>query len=438
MRILILSNYPWKNSNSFGNTYSSIFGKVPNTEIAHVYMFEGKPDPIANVSNFYQILERDVMKSVFCLNKGIGVGERIYVHKEVDNEIRENEHRPQTLYGKLLSFGKRNHWILLFWARELAWKFGRINYDGLMDFVRVFKPDIFFLPYSNTFYTNRLALYIKNHYDIPMVIEMAMDHYSLHRVSWSPLFWMDRFAKRRQIKKLVNHSEMMFVISKKLKEELETELKLPCRVLYKTPDKLRAYKAYERKDGTVRFLFTGNISANRWKSLALLVNELKVQQFGHLDIYTPTPISCSMSRALNVEGVSSLHPPVSQSEVIDLQNNADILVHAEAFDKYNKSLVRCAISTKIMDYLSVGRCILAIGPSDVSSIEYLTENDVALIADSKEMLSQQVSAVRTDRQLIGEYAEKGRNYAVNQLNEDVIRKEFYDELQSVIDHYYKE
>lgn len=437
MRILILSNYPWKNNNSFGNTYSSIFKNVPDIEIAHIYMFDGNPDYQPNITRYYQILERDVMKSVF--KRSMKVGRQLYIDSSMPEQEDKLpvEKKATAGYGNLLSFGKRHHWQVLFWARELAWKLGKINYEGLMEFVNDFKPDIFFLPYSNVFYTNRLALYIKAHYNFPMVMEMAMDHYTLNRVSWSPFFWLDRFGKRRQIRQLVKQSEMMFVISKKLKEEIENHLNIPCRVLYKTPDKDRAAEPYKANNGTVRFLFTGNILSNRWKSLAMLVKALKSQNFGHLDVYTANPISKAIDKALNVEGYSTIHPPVSQNEVIKLQNEADVLVHAEAFDRYNKSLVRCAISTKIMDYLSVGRCILAIGPSDISSIEYLSENIVALTANSEDELVDVIKRMKQDPSIISAYALRARDYSNSHLNAEQMRAELLDDLQKVIDGYKK-
>ncbi len=435
MRILILSNYPWKNNNSFGNTYSSIFGQVPNTEIAHIYMFDGTPDSVTNVTRYYQILEKDVMRSVF--RRGAPVGREVFVDNKdfsLEPEItNKNEHK--SLYGKLLAFGKQHHWNSLFFAREVAWKCGKVDYDGLMNFVNDFKPDIFFLPFSNVYYTNRIALYIKKNINIPMVVEMAMDHYTLKRVSWNPFFWLDRFGKRRMIRQLAKQSELFFAISKKLRDELEDSLHIPCKVLYKTPNKNRSSKQYMPNNETVSFLFTGNIYSNRWKSLALLARELKNQQFGHLDIYTASPITPKIDKALNIDGYSSIHPPISQNEVIRLQNEADVLVHTEAFDKFNKSLVRCAISTKIMDYLSVGRCILAIGPSDISSIEYLVDNDVALVADSKDRLSEQIERIKNDKSIITAYAAKSHDYVIQKLDEDKIRKDFYNVLQQVIDNY---
>lgn len=434
MRILVLSNYPWKNNNSFGNTYSGIFKNVPNTEIAHIYMFDGHPDFVPNVTRYYQISEREIIKSV--TNRKKRVGKEVLVEtKDVIKDSQISKAKKETSYGKLLSFGKRHHWNLMFFARELAWKLGRVNYEGLMDFIEDFKPDLFFLPYSNVFYTNRIASYIKKHYNFPMVLEMAMDHYTFKRVSWNPLFWIDRIAKRRVIRQLASQSELLFVISKKLKVELEGDLKIPCRVLYKTPDMGRPYQPYIPEQGKLKFLFTGNIYANRWKSLAMLAEGLKKEGIGELDIYTSTPISKRMDKALNIPGASVIHSPVSQPEVVKLQNQSDVLVHAEAFDKYNKSLVRCAVSTKIMDYLCAGRCILAIGPSDISSIEYLSENDLALIASQKEQLESIIDRIKNDKSIIVNYSKKGREYVKENLDEMSIRSEFRAVLQQVIDNY---
>ena len=435
MRILIISQYPWNKEKSFGNTYSSIFGKVKNIEIAQIYLMEGKPDYEPVVKRYYQIAEGQVLKSVFKKGKRNAVGKEVFLEKEVIGITEKDSSSKQSWYSKVLSIGKRYHWRWMFWLRELAWKYGNINYDGMMDFIKEFTPDIFFLPYNHIFYTNRLALYIKERLDVPMVMEMAMDHYSLNRVSYDPLFWIDRLAKRKVIRKLVAKSSFMYVISKKMKEEYEGLLDIECKILYKTPDTTRQQTPYTEPNNPVRFLFTGNIYANRWKSLAMLAKELQRQHFGVLDIYTATPFSKNMKKVLDIPGVSYLHAPVTQNEVIELQNKADVLVHAEAFDRYNKSLVRCAISTKIMDYLSVGRCILAIGPSDISSVEYLKDNNLALVASTEKQLRELLKRVNADHAIISDYAVRGRQYATKELNASQMRQALYDDLQHVIDNY---
>jgi len=88
-----------------------------------------------------------------------------------------------------------------------------------------------------------------------------------------------------------------------------------------------------------------------------------------------------------------------------------------------------------MDYLSVGRCILAIGPGDISSVEYLKDNDLALIASSDKELHNVIGQIKNDKEIVSKYAEKGRTYTQKQLNPKEIRRKLHDDLQNVIDNY---
>ena len=437
MRILMLSQNPWRKDNSFGNSYSNIFGKIEGVEIAHVYLLDGQPDYEPNVKRYYNIKENDVIRTFFLTHKKGTVGKEVFASKE--NEIKPSKKNKggTSIYGKLLAFGKRHHWMSLFWAREFAWKYGNVNYEGLMSFVEDFKPDIFFLPFENVYNTNRLAMYIRKQYDVPMVAYMAMDHYSLKRVSFNPLFWIDRLVKRSMIRQLTRYVDKWYVISDRLKEELDKGLHVNGQILYKIPEVGRECIEYTAINHPVRFLYTGNIYANRWKTLKLLAQALKLNEFGHLDIYTASPVNKTIDKALNIEGISQIHKPVNQEKVVELQNEADVLVHAEAFDLVNKLLVRCAISTKIMDYMSVGRCIIAIGPKDIASIEYLRTRNLALVASDKKEINKVVTYLKANESILFDYARRGKEYVDNEINAQEMRKLLYDDLSVVINQYKK-
>ena len=77
MKILMLSQYPWKKDNSFGNTYSNIFGKLEDVEIAHIYMMDGVPDKEAVVKHYYQIPEKEVFQTSLKFWKKINVVGRV-------------------------------------------------------------------------------------------------------------------------------------------------------------------------------------------------------------------------------------------------------------------------------------------------------------------------------------------------------------------------
>ena len=63
MRILIISRTSWDNSNSFGNTFSNIFGGIKDLEIYNVCSQEG--DNINSIVQCtYQMTDRSVLESI--------------------------------------------------------------------------------------------------------------------------------------------------------------------------------------------------------------------------------------------------------------------------------------------------------------------------------------------------------------------------------------
>lgn len=424
MRILIISRSPWRLDNSFGNTYSSIFRGMKDVEIANIYLADGFPEYEENVKAYYQVSEKELVSSLkhpFAKNK---IGSVIYA----ENNSSLNKEKD----CGYLTLGKNKRWPIMFIARELIWKFGRINYDGIDSFVASFKPDIIFLPFYYAVYVFRVALYIQKKFNLPMTGEACLDIYSLKQLSFDPFYWFNRFAIRRWVRRAAKHSAHLYFISEKMRKDYSGYLDIEGKILYKIPDFSRMQSKYYSANKPIKFLFTGNIGANRWKTLSLLAATLKELDFGHLDIYTASPINDKINKELNIEGYSKVHAPVSQDEVKVLQNKADVLVHAESFDLANKLLVRYSISTKIMDYLCTGRTILALGPNDVASIEYLRDNDAALVASSKKEIVKTVQLLKRDKNILLIYSQKGLDFAKSHMNADEMKLSLYKDMKEII------
>ncbi len=428
MRILIISRSPWRLDNSFGNTYSSIFRDMKDVEIANIYLADGIPEYEENVKAYYQVSENELLAAIThpCSAKKIGT---VVFPGDYSNK------NPSEKYASYLSLGKKRRWPIMFMIRDIIWKYGRVNYEGMEEFVASFNPDIIFLPYYYATYVFRVALRLQKKFNLPMTGEAALDIYSLKQLSFDPIYWINRLSIRRWIRKAARKSASLYLISEKMRCDYSKYLKLPTKILYKIPDFSRMQNEYENMHTPVRFLFTGNIGANRWKSLGMLADALQRNRFGHLDIYTATPLTNKMIRRLNIDGYSEVHAPVTQDEVRRLQNESDVLVHAESFDLANRLLVRYSISTKIMDYLCVGRTILGIGPSDIASIEYLRENDVAIIATNKDELNRIISLLKESPNIINKYSGKGICFARSQMNADEMKAALRADMQEIIDNY---
>ena len=97
---------------------------------------------------------------------------------------------------------------------------------------------------------------------------------------------------------------------------------------------------------------------------------------------------------------------IPASKVDEVQNDADILVHVESFDLKSRLAVHQSFSTKIVDYLYKGKCILAVGPHDVASIDYLKKNDAALVATNRDELKTVLERIVNDKDILEMYGEK--------------------------------
>jgi len=150
----------------------------------------------------------------------------------------------------------------------------------------------------------------------------------------------------------------------------------------------------------VQIVFTGNIALNRWKSLKIIADVLEnINKAGiraQLRIYTATPLTGKMRKALDRGASSFLMGSVPSGEIPEIQKKADILVHVEALDLANKLRVRQSFSTKIVDYMKAARPILAVGPKDVASIDHLSRNDCAITADNQAELERKLRSILED------------------------------------------
>ena len=331
-----------------------------------------------------------------------------------------------------MKFMKKNRWSIFFVLRELSWRIGQINMDDMIKFAEEFNPDLFFIPLYTYTYVDYVFLKLKKIIDVPVMFEASLDVYTLKQISYDPIYWADRFYNRHMIRKVLNLGDLLYVISERQKKDYSRIFSIPCKVIYKMPQTERMNKVYcGRTEDKLKILYTGNIGDGRWESLAYLANAINKCGDARLDIYTATPITKQMERVLNIPGTSYLHEPVPALKVKKLQSEADILVHVESFKLKNKLMVRYSISTKIMDYISAARCILAICPEDVASYEYLRDHQLAYVVNNPERIELEVNRLLNDEDKIIEYANKCREFSQISLNAEMMRASMRKDIEKV-------
>ncbi len=396
MRVLVLSNTAWNNNNSFGNSFSNIFEGLENVDIANIFCRQEKPKNNV-VSRYFQITEKALLKNL--CNKNHPSGKVVYVdnaEEMTDNEI------------KAFDYARKKRWRVMFWLRDMIWKVGRWKSYELKTFIDDFNPDLLFMPIYYSSYLNDILVFIKEYTNKPMLGYISDDCYTLRQFSLSPFYWIDRLYKRRKVKKSIDMCEILYVISDIQKKEYDKCFNKDCKILWKIND-FDEQPVYEEHSDIIKLVYTGNIGTGRYKQLSLIGKQLaeinKDKKIMELDIYTQTPLSKKMQKALDLPGIN-MKGGIPVSEVDSVQNSADILVHVESFDLKDRLAVHQSFSTKIVDYLYKGKCILAVGPHDVASIDYLKKNDAALVAVNSEELKTVLERAANNKDLLWEYGKK--------------------------------
>lgn len=424
MKILIVSNSPWRSDNSFGNSFSNIFEGIPDIEVANIYCKYGKPQNNV-VSRYFQITEKSLIKNLI---KKTPSGQEVFPEPEDEITVDSGE----ATFNKFK--GHKN--IPMYWARALIWKIGRWKSPELIKFVDDFKPDLVFIPVYYSHYIHDINKFVLKRFGIPAMGYVSDDVYTLKQFSLSPFFWIDRLMVRPIMKRVFSWCKTVYVISEIQRREYAAIFGDKFKVLTKCADFSDENKpSFKEPEDVLKIVYAGNVSKGRYKILAKLAEVVRernseAQKFV-LDIYTSTPLKDGEKEALNGGG-STLHPPVSYSEIREIQAKADILVHAEAFDLRERLAVHQSFSTKIVDYVASNRCIFAIGSDTCSSIQYFLDNNCAAVAVYNEEIGKKLDELAKNPELLRLYADKAWESGKKHHQRSKMQKELYEDLHNAI------
>lgn len=421
IKILIVSSTPWDDNNSFGNSFSNIFGGNPNYEIANIYLQEGLPNTSV-CSKFFQISERTLIKRLLRPSTPIGI-------ETFNTPGVKNTDSAMMKKAKIL------RWQVLFWVRDAIWASGRWHSKSLDDFIKDFNPDLIVQPVFYEYYVNRIGLYAQRLSGVPMVGYISDDNYTLKQFSLSPLYWIDRLIKRRYVKKVIDRCRLLYVITETQRKEYDGIFGEKCRVLFKGGD-------FERQPDynpghPVKFVYTGNLGSGRWKTLANIAAAIQ-RHNGRgsgvkacMEIYSGTPLPAKALARLDLAGASEFKGRVDVSMIPEIQASADVLVHVEPFGLSERYTARLSFSTKIVDYMAAGRAILGVGWEKTGGIEYLAENSAAAIITDPDRMDAEIERLIDDADYRKRLADKAFALGCKNHRLDEIREYLYKGLTKI-------
>ena len=419
-RVLIVSNNPLSTTENNGKTLASLFNAYDAQQIGQLYFQSDLPT--VNIHSYFRITDSDTAKRVFLPRNSVG---RI-VH-------------PVTSLSKVSSYNPTSRLkksSFLRYIREMLW-LPVLNNSELLRWSDSVRPQIVFFLAGDSLFAYKIVELLCSRYSIPRVVYVTDDYISKTK-SISPFFWIRRHDIEQALRIAANKSILFLTISDKMRRVFKNLFDVDSCIFRNemvSMTRQTGEALIRREDEPVVLVYAGGLHYNRWNVLAQLAHAIQAsnnicQTKLHLNIYCTQKVNNRVVRALNIPSASSYLGSVTRSELEKIYVDCQVLVHVEAFDKRSRDAVALSFSTKITEYLALNRCILAVGPSEVASIEYLM--DCAICITNPSSITTQAVGQLVDPMFRAKYASLAEEKVKHGEAHGITSKEFSERLRMIV------
>lgn len=420
-KVLVIGINAWREDGAT-HTLMDIFRCWDSDRVALVYTRADIPNTEV-CEHYFQISESQIIRSI--LKPWMRVGRTVENTPIVKNAEVDAEHARYTKAHK-----NNSSWMPL--LREIVWKFGQWKTPALKKFVLDFDPDIIFIPIYPNAYMGRIQRYVAKLTGKPTVCYLADDNYSYDSCH-GILQYIHRFWLRHHVGPIARGCKDMFVIVEKEKEDTDSRFGTDSKILTKSIDFTGKSYQHREPNHPLKFVYTGSMVIGRDMTLTLVadaINEINKQcgeVKAELYIYSQTVPNDKIRVRIN-NNAAHFCGHISREDVLQVQLESDVVIFAEALEGKEANAAKLSFSTKITDYISNGKCVLAIGKDYIAPIDYFRRNDSALIAHSKDEIFKQVKRIVENPDIVDEYGEKAFNCAVRNHEKAMMNKRFIETM----------
>lgn len=423
-RILVISNNSFSDITNNGKTFASFFDKYPVNNIAQLYFCLELPS-YTHYHNYFRITDNDIVKCV--LKRKGNCGNIVY------QQVGLKDKNSQKKYKSLFKIVKKYNFARI--IREILWSSKKWKTELLNQWLNEFSPEIIFLCAGDSGFAYDITRYVQKKYNTKLVVYIG-DDYVLPRKFVSPFWWLRRNYILNKVRDAINRSDLFITISKQMKEEYKKLFGKDSILAVNMTKSMRDKSIYVKSKNVLTLVYTGGLHYRRYITLNLLAqslkkynNDLKNKKKAYLKIYSAQEPSWKELKYLNIEGVSEFCGKLNFKQLKQVLNSCDIPVHAESFDKKSIESTRFSISTKIPEYLSLGKAILAIGPYQVASMEYL--KDSAFCITNQNNIYSDLLKLLNNNELREALSEKALLKYEENHKKEIVSKQFISNILSV-------
>lgn len=389
-RVLIISHNPLSDTNNNGKTLASFFQDWPREKLAQFYL-SMEPPSFTVCGSFYRLTDFEVLRAFLTGRPAVGT---VYAVPADDQDTPPLPSDPTGAMGGgerrlrgMLRGVFASRLPMAEWARDMIWRPRCYQSPAFLRWLREFDPEVVFFQGSNYPFAYDVVHWVCAHCGARLLLQLT-DDYTFVTHPLLPLSWLHHGRYMRRLRWALTAADRAYAISPAMQEEYARRFGCTSIGVAANCVAIPPYTAEPEADGAqgLRLLYAGGVYIQRWRSLRLLgecLQTLRAEGYrAQLDIYTPRPLTDALRQRLTLEPVMRCGGSLNPAQLAQKMAQANVLVMAEAFSRAARKVTRLSLSTKIPEYMAAGRCILAFGPPDVSSIRYIRSHDAGVVIDS--------------------------------------------------------
>lgn len=390
-KVLVVSHNVFSKNTNMGKTMETYFKGWDKDKLAQLYFHSEIPTSDVCL-NYYRFTDVDAFIS--SVNRG-HVGSK-FTKKDI--QLKRISSVDTGKITNIYNFGRRRL-PLTYFLRDYLWYFSAWKSKDLCKWITDFSPEIIFLASGDYEFSYIVAKKIADNCNIPLVVCCFDDYYIYNK---NKNIFLGEFRQKhfmKTVNKVLSHVSCIFTINELMSEAYTKMFNKKCPVLYTGTDVAKSFDFNVKKKGIV---YLGGLGLGRNRQLIDIGRALKSSNNSripkYIDVYSGET-NPKLSEEMTMDNGVKFHGQVPASEVEKIIKYSEVVVHTESFDAKNRQRVMFSLSTKIPESLASGTCMLAYGPRDVASIDYLIKNNAAFVISDKSKLTAKLEELFVDDKL---------------------------------------
>lgn len=383
-RVLAISHNVMGGSTGMGKTLANMLRFIPRENLAQLYFHSEVPTQDA-CESYYRITDSEMLRSIGRMRATGTIFGPDDVRDDAFSRVDSG------LEAKAYQLGRKRT-SFVYALRNSLWRLGCWDTPELDEWLRSFAPDVIFFAAGDYSFAYRIVYAISTRLDIPVVMWCADDFYvgrSLRGLVYRDLM--------RWVKRLDNKLASIVTISDKMAQDYARLFRQPISVMHIAAEENLDALPFDQRRGIA---YIGSLGVGRLKPLLELAHEVhlaNVKGCEAIDVYTGDKNEKTLKSLLAEPGVR-FHGQINATEVCQILASVRYVLHVESFEQCYIERTRYSLSTKIGESLASGACLVAYGPTNIASIEYLASNSAGFIINSPQEIHKILQGKQIDIQ----------------------------------------